>query len=162
MPLLSRVPRILRVGTDFSGMDTPLTALSHILAGGSPRVRHVFSSDSTNGCRKYIRLIHPACEQLYEDVVDRDPKTTTAVDLYCWGPPCQSFSIAGKNLGIRDERGQLPKYSLKYIKAHKPRLTIMETQPPPPPPPPRPPQPPPPPPSPPPPPPLPTRRMCMV
>ena len=128
MPVLMRVPRILRVGTDFSGMDAPLTALHKLIthAGGSPRVRHVFSCDFHHPCQQYIRLIHPDCEVVYDDITKRDPKATPPTDVYIWGPPCQSFSTASLCRGAEDLRGQLPKFSLRYIKAHRPRLTLMD------------------------------------
>lgn len=42
------------------------------------------------------------------------------------GPPCQSFSTAGKRLGIQDERGQLYLEFIKVISALRPRFFIME------------------------------------
>ena len=102
MPLL-RVPRVLRVGTDFSGMDMPLTALSHIMAhsGGSPRVRHVFSCDCSAGCQKYIRLCHPECQHVYNNIMERDQKTTPPCDLYCCGAALPFFLHIWQGAGRR-------------------------------------------------------------
>ena len=52
-------------------------------------------------------------------------------DVYVWGAPCQPFSSGGRGQGERDRRGRgvLAKESLRYIKAFRPRLTIMENGP---------------------------------
>jgi DNA (cytosine-5)-methyltransferase 1 len=42
------------------------------------------------------------------------------------GPPCQSFSTAGKRLGVSDERGRLYQQFIKVVKALKPRFFVME------------------------------------
>ena len=125
MPLITRVPRILRVGTDFSGLDMPAFALPFVLDNPS-KIRHVFACDASPSCRQFVALVHKP-QKIYADITDRDVTSVPACDLYMWGPPCQSFSTAGLCEGANDPRGQLPKYSLKYIKVHRPRLTIMET-----------------------------------
>ena len=121
MPL--RVPRVLRVGTDFSGCDMSLLALQHI--DGVPRVKHVFASDTNLACRQYLELIHRP-ETIYEDITERDNASAPPVDVYMWAPPCQHFSTAGRRRGAREARGKLAKYSLKYIRKHRPRLTILD------------------------------------
>lgn len=42
------------------------------------------------------------------------------------GPPCQSFSNAGKRLGLQDVRGTLFEEFLKAIKVARPRFFVME------------------------------------
>lgn len=42
------------------------------------------------------------------------------------GPPCQSFSFAGKRLGFDDERGILYRAYLAVVRAVNPRFTVME------------------------------------
>ena len=47
-------------------------------------------------------------------------------DVMCGGFPCQPFSIAGKRLGLNDERsGVLPKL-IEIIKIKKPKIVILE------------------------------------
>ena len=47
-------------------------------------------------------------------------------DVMCAGFPCQPFSIAGKRLGLSDERsGVLPKL-IEIIKTKKPKIVILE------------------------------------
>ena len=46
--------------------------------------------------------------------------------LVCGGPPCQSFSTAGKRLGISDPRGSLFMDFIRMIDFIRPRYFIME------------------------------------
>lgn len=42
------------------------------------------------------------------------------------GPPCQSWSLGGKSLGLDDERGQLIYDYIRIVKAKRPKFFIME------------------------------------
>ncbi|MDL2257547.1 DNA cytosine methyltransferase [Eubacteriales bacterium OttesenSCG-928-K08] len=46
--------------------------------------------------------------------------------LICGGPPCQSFSTAGKRLGINDPRGSLFMDFIRMIDYIRPRFFVME------------------------------------
>jgi hypothetical protein len=48
------------------------------------------------------------------------------VDVMIGGPPCQSFSVAGKRLGFADPRGQLFLRFLDLIAVIRPRFTLIE------------------------------------
>lgn len=47
-------------------------------------------------------------------------------DLVIAGPPCQSFSIAGKKKGFEDERGQLFFKAARILKAVRPKNFVFE------------------------------------
>lgn len=49
-----------------------------------------------------------------------------ALDLLFGGPPCQSFSLAGKQLGIRDERGLLLFQIVRFAREFQPRAVLVE------------------------------------
>jgi DNA (cytosine-5)-methyltransferase 1 len=51
---------------------------------------------------------------------------TNPPDLVYGGPPCQSFSQAGKQKGVTDERGQLLFEFLRFVKALQPTFFVME------------------------------------
>lgn len=51
------------------------------------------------------------------------------IDLVVFGSPCQSFSVAGKRLGLDDPRGNLALYSLAVIDALRPEWFIFENVP---------------------------------
>ena len=42
------------------------------------------------------------------------------------GPPCQSFSTAGKRMGVEDERGQLYNQFIHVVEKLRPRFFVME------------------------------------
>ena len=48
------------------------------------------------------------------------------VDLLVGGPPCQSFSTAGRRRTIQDPRGTLLWDFLRYVEAMRPRFFLME------------------------------------
>lgn len=48
------------------------------------------------------------------------------VDCVIGGPPCQSFSLAGKREGLNDERGQLVFRFIDLVRQIKPKAFVME------------------------------------
>lgn len=52
-------------------------------------------------------------------------KNRPAVDAVCAGFPCQPFSLAGKQLGIDDERWMWPA-TARVIRAVRPRFVLLE------------------------------------
>lgn len=121
MALLLRTPRVIRVGTDFSGLDTAIIALKRL---GLP-LQHAFSSDCDAGCKKMLRHFHSP-QFLFNDAATRSPEEEVAVDCYVATPPCQPWSSQGKRLGLRDPRGQLLKVPVQYAKRQRPRLFVLE------------------------------------
>lgn len=51
------------------------------------------------------------------------------VDLVVFGSPCQSFSVAGKRLGLDDPRGNLALYALSVVNILRPRWFLFENVP---------------------------------
>jgi DNA (cytosine-5)-methyltransferase 1 len=54
------------------------------------------------------------------------PKLTRKVDVLIGGFPCQAYSNAGQRNGLKDSRGRLYEYCLKYIETFKPKFTVFE------------------------------------
>ena len=48
------------------------------------------------------------------------------LDLLVGGPPCQSFSTAGRRRTVRDPRGSLLWQFLRYVEAMQPKFFLME------------------------------------
>lgn len=67
-----------------------------------------------------IRKINPA-ELSSELGLENDE-----LDLLFGGPPCQSFSLAGKQLGLRDERGSLLFEIIRFAETLKPKVIFLE------------------------------------
>lgn len=122
VPRKLRAPRVVRVGTDFSGMETPVHAMQDRMA---LHIKHVFSSDVDPAVGKLIKHQFKP-EQFHSDIAQRTEAEEQNVDAYIWGAPCPSWSSAGQQRGLDDPRGRLIAIPLQYISRKRPRLTIME------------------------------------
>lgn len=78
--------------------------------------------------------LHPQLKVYEGDIASFDPLQIVAdcglkpgeVDLLVGGPPCQSFSTAGRRGTVQDPRGTLLWEYLRFIEAIRPRIFIME------------------------------------
>jgi DNA (cytosine-5)-methyltransferase 1 len=61
-----------------------------------------------------------------EEVLQHSARKTSDIWLVYGGPPCQSFSQAGKQRGTRDPRGDLIFEFLRFVEDIKPPLFMME------------------------------------
>ena len=112
---------MINVGSDFSGVG----AFNQALDSLNINYKTVFACDWD----KYARqtYIHNYGEPDYypSDVYDRKiPKKP--LDIYMTSPPCQAFSLAGKQKGEKDKRGVLFYNSHEFIVKNKPRYFIFE------------------------------------
>jgi len=115
--------RILRVGTDCSGIEAPLQALENLKV----QYVHKFSCDNDKQVRQSIKAnFNP--EVVYDDITVRDNSKVSAVDLYIAGFPCQPFSTAGKQQGFDDVKGRgiIFFHILDYIQKKLPKVFILE------------------------------------
>lgn len=60
------------------------------------------------------------------DVIARAGVARGDLDAIVGGPPCQSWSSAGHQMGLADERGQLFRHFIKLANSLDPRFIIME------------------------------------
>lgn len=63
------------------------------------------------------------------DVRDVDVNEFDEITGLIASPPCQSYSVAGKQKGLADDRGQLVWQPLRFIEAHLPDWVAMEETP---------------------------------
>jgi DNA (cytosine-5)-methyltransferase 1 len=100
-------------------------------------LRVVVSQDVDRWCVETMRRNgHTAIEGDIRALVAADPSCkfmlrTAGIkkkDVFAvvGGPPCQSFSTAGKRKGVEDERGQLYEEFINVVSALKPRFFIFE------------------------------------
>jgi DNA (cytosine-5)-methyltransferase 1 len=61
-----------------------------------------------------------------QDILDATGLKAGEIDLVTGGPPCQSFSTAGKRGTVQDPRGTLPWQYLRFVEALQPRFFLME------------------------------------
>lgn len=73
----------------------------------------------------YIRN-HPGTELVLGDICKIDPNSIPDCDGFIGGPPCQSWSVAGKQRGLEDERGQLFLKYIDMIEAKRPKFFVIE------------------------------------
>lgn len=124
----SREIRVLRIGTDCSGIEAPIEALHQLLYEGElpyTEIDHLFSSEIDKWCKSSIKANYSS-KCIYDNMVDRDNEKVPEVDLYVCGFPCQPFSIAGKRGGMSDPRGTVIYSCIDYIKKRKPKYFILE------------------------------------
>ena len=96
----ARQCRPIRVGTDFSGLETPSLALSAI--GPPVNFNLEFICERDPALRAFAVAAHRP-RVVYDDILSRDIDAMPTVDLYIAGPPCQPSSAAGKRAGLADE-----------------------------------------------------------
>jgi site-specific DNA-cytosine methylase len=58
-----------------------------------------------------------------------DADAIEPVDLVVFGSPCQSFSVAGRRLGLDDPRGNLALVALRLVERLRPRWFVFENVP---------------------------------
>lgn len=67
----------------------------------------------------------PEVKHLCEDVRTVNFKQFKGIDLVAGGPPCQPFSVSGKQLGCNDTRDMIPQF-IRAVKEAKPKAFLME------------------------------------
>ena len=86
----------------------------------------VWANEFEPHCRAtYIRN-HPNTEFVLEDICKIAPNTIPNCDGFIGGPPCQSWSVGGKQKGLDDVRGQLFLKYIELINAKKPKFFVIE------------------------------------
>ena len=121
-----KAPKVIKIGSDFAGMDAITTAIARLLPVGKYKV--VFQSDKAAAAKKLMQQkpTHMKPAIFFEDVLTRNENELPEVHLYAWTPPCPSFSTAGKGMGVNDPRGKLVSTGVKYVHAMQPRVAILE------------------------------------
>lgn len=112
---------MLKVGTDFSGVGSPETALKRL--GIEHEVE--FACDIDKFARTSYQVLHNP-KQMFEDITTR-PMDFPQLDIYVAGFPCQSFSIAGQRKGFDCPTNGTLFYTLsEFIKINQPKCFILE------------------------------------
>lgn len=97
---------------------------------GSLGIEHAWANDyDFDTCETYRRNICPNEPQTVYcgDVRELDIKRLGAIDAFCYGFPCNSFSSVGKHQGFENEKfGQLYWYGIEVLKEYKPKWFMAE------------------------------------
>ena len=73
-----------------------------------------------------MQHLHGKDFTIYACVADRNNKSAEEVDVFAGGFPCQPFSKAGLQKAFKDRRGIVFFEMVRYIKAKRPRLILLE------------------------------------
>lgn len=65
-------------------------------------------------------------EKSFGDIRTIEPNDLPECEVYCFGFPCQSFSIAGRRGGFRDTRGTLFFEVMRLAEVRKPPILLAE------------------------------------
>lgn len=77
--------------------------------------------------KSYIAMHHPKeSEVFFEDVRAIKPSDMPECECYCFGFPCQAFSIAGLRRGFEDIRGTLFFEVMRIAKERHPKILFAE------------------------------------
>ena len=118
----SHPERTVRVGTAFSGIGAPETALEKL------GVKHdiIFACDNNKSAKKSY-LANYSVKDWWDDVKTLDAKKYKGmIDLFVAGVCCQPWSLAGKLEGLKDPRGQLFYEFERVICECAPKVFIFE------------------------------------
>ena len=111
----------MKVGTDFSGIGAPETALKYL----GINFESIFACDIDKYAKQSFLQLHKT-QKFYNDITTRDHKEVEQLDLYIAGFPCQAFSMAGKRKGFEETRGTLFFNVAEFIKINQPKVFVLE------------------------------------
>jgi DNA (cytosine-5)-methyltransferase 1 len=78
-----------------------------------------------DACCATLRVNRPHWNVMHGDVTRFDGRPYKGVDLLAGGVPCPPFSVAGKQLGAKDERDLFPE-ALRLTEEIRPRAVMLE------------------------------------
>ncbi len=76
-------------------------------------------------CCETLRINRPQWKVIQQDLREFDATPFKGVDLLAGGLPCPPFSVAGKQLGERDERNLFPE-AIRIVEECKPKAVMIE------------------------------------
>ncbi len=88
--------------------------------------RVVWANEFDSAVRDTYVKNHPDTQFVLGDINKVNPEDIPECEGFVGGPPCQSWSVAGKQRGLDDKRGKLFLTYIDLIKAKKPRFFLIE------------------------------------
>lgn len=111
---------MLKIGTTFSGIGASEQALKNL----GVNTQNVWACD-INKHAKRVYMDNHHTEKWYDDITTIDLNVLEPVDLYCFGSPCQDFSIAGRQ-DLSRGRSTLLWRSVRIIETIRPNYILFE------------------------------------
>ena len=113
----------LRVGTDCSGVESPIHALKAMAVQHS----HIWSCESGPAPRKVISANSPPEHALYTDVLNSAEEVVPYIDLYVAGFSCKPFSMLHVNTRLLEEDQAKIFYSVvTRVRKSQPASFVLE------------------------------------
>ena len=84
----------------------------------------VLACDINKDCREIYKLNYGI--EPHPDIRKLNPNDIPDFDILCGGFPCQSYSNAGKKLGLKDARGTLFDEIIRIAKVKQPKFMFLE------------------------------------
>lgn len=86
----------------------------------------VWANEWDKSIHETYRLNHPNTVLCTKDIRELKADDIPPCDGFIGGPPCQSWSFGGKQLGLDDERGKLFLDYIRLVKAVHPKFFVIE------------------------------------
>ena len=115
----------IRVGSVCSGMMSEHWSLERL----PWEFLEVFWCEPGSFQRQFLKAnIGPQTEGFFDVLSDEFLNAAPQCDLLIGGFPCQTFSVAGKGLGVHDKsgRGVVVLGILRYVERNMPRIVVLE------------------------------------
>ncbi|MBF0138663.1 MAG: DNA cytosine methyltransferase [Magnetococcales bacterium] len=111
------------------GMDVGIREASFSILAEIEFDEHCCATLKANAARQHTgtRVFHEDIRNVVPSELLKDLELEKGeLDLLFGGPPCQSFSLAGKQLGLMDERGPLLFEIIRFAKMIRPKVILLE------------------------------------
>lgn len=89
----------------------------------------VWANEYDTAIHETYRLNHPKTKLNTSDIRSLSTQDIPDCDGIIGGPPCQSWSLGGRSLGIEDERGRLVYDYIRIVSEKRPKFFVMENVP---------------------------------
>ena len=86
----------------------------------------LWAIEKDHKCCLTYRHNHKEIPLIEADIRNVDPHSLSTVDVIAAGFPCQPFSIAGRQRGFCDNRGNLFYEVIRFVQAIQPRVIFLE------------------------------------
>ena len=86
----------------------------------------VWANDNDPAVKETYLLNHPGTYLCQKDMRELTMGEIPECDGFIGGPPCQSWSEGGKQLGLDDERGKMFLTYIQFIQARQPKFFVIE------------------------------------
>lgn len=86
----------------------------------------LWAIEKDHKCCLTYRHNHKEIPLIEADISNVDPHSLSTVDVIAAGFPCQPFSIAGRQRGFCDNRGNLFYEVIRFVQAIQPRVVFLE------------------------------------